>query len=78
MLILLLPIISKSMLTYRAGQAALETYDWAKAAGMQSFQTFHSRCRDVLRGPDFVWPDGVTFVNYPVNDGEDPVTIRKP
>ena len=66
------------MLTSREGHLALETFDWARAAGMQSFLTFQKRCKEVLQNPDFVWPDGVTFVNYPVKDGEDPVTIRKP
>ncbi|KAI9699734.1 MAG: hypothetical protein M1836_002768 [Candelina mexicana] len=58
------------------GPQALETFDWAKAAGMQEFQTFWDRCEQVLHHENFVWPDGVTFVNYPDKDGKQ-ITIRK-
>ena len=61
----------------KAGPQALETYDWARAAGMQSFQTFWDRCKQVLRDPDS-WPKGVTFVNYPANDPKDDFRVSKP
>ena len=66
-----------TLLTLLSGPRALETYDWAKAAGMQSFWTFQSRCEAVLHDPSFLWPADVTFVDYPVNDGDEPVTIWK-
>ncbi len=52
------------------GPKALETFDWAKAAGMQGFQTYWDRCRDALRNRDLDWPEGVTFVDYPDNEGK--------
>lgn len=53
------------------GEKVLETYDWAKAAGLQGFETFWHRCRDALRRYDLVWPVGVEYVFYPANEGEE-------
>ncbi|KAI9777998.1 MAG: hypothetical protein M1835_005086 [Candelina submexicana] len=60
----------------KIGPQALETFDCAKAAGMQEFQTFWDRCEQVLHHESFIWPDGVTIVNYPDKNGKQ-VTIRK-
>ncbi|KAL8854460.1 MAG: hypothetical protein Q9221_000731 [Calogaya cf. arnoldii] len=51
------------------GPQGLETYDWAKAAGLAGFKTFQRRCMFKLREKifKFEWPEGVTFVNYPGN-----------
>lgn len=46
-------------------------YDWAKAAGLQGFETSWHRCRDAVRRYDFVWPVGVEYVFYPANEGEE-------
>lgn len=62
------------------GPLALETYDWAKAAGLSGFETFWHRCKKTLTTtrPLFEWPEGVTFVDYPTNDGDEVHKIEKP
>ncbi|KAI4182725.1 MAG: hypothetical protein LQ346_006508 [Caloplaca aetnensis] len=60
------------------GALALETYDWAKAAGLQGFETFWGRCKVAMRRGHFDWPDGVTFVDYPTNNGDEVHKIHKP
>ncbi|KAI4271394.1 MAG: hypothetical protein LQ337_006033, partial [Flavoplaca oasis] len=53
------------------GPKGLETYDWAKAAGLSGFETFWHRCKYILRDEEvgFEWPEGVTFVDYPADTG---------
>lgn len=61
------------------GPKGLETYDWAKAAGLSGFETFWHRCaRAMKKGSGFYWPDGVTFVDYPADTGNKDETVRKP
>lgn len=62
------------------GPKGLETYDWAKAAGLSGFETFWHRCDFALRDKtlNFEWPDGVTFVNYPADTGNKDFTVKKP
>ena len=49
-----------------AGEGGLETARWVEAAGLKGFDTFHERCRRQLTESkfNFVWPEGVTCVNY--------------
>lgn len=44
---------------------------------MQSFDTFWTRCKNALHGPDFAWPDNVASVNYPANEAKDDCQINK-
>ncbi|KAL8646139.1 MAG: hypothetical protein Q9226_006998 [Calogaya cf. arnoldii] len=62
------------------GTKGLETYDWAKAAGLSGFETFWHRCNSALRDKslDFEWPDDVTFVDYPADTGNKHFTVKKP
>ncbi|KAL8911471.1 MAG: hypothetical protein Q9172_007668 [Xanthocarpia lactea] len=62
------------------GPLALETYDWAKAAGLSGFETFWHRCKKALTTtrPLFEWPENVTFIDYPTNDGDEVHKIEKP
>ncbi|KAI4226376.1 MAG: hypothetical protein L6R36_003234 [Xanthoria steineri] len=62
------------------GPQGLETYDWAKAAGLSGFETFWHRCNTALRetSSGFEWPEGVTFVNYPADTGNKDFTVHKP
>ncbi|KAI4289156.1 MAG: hypothetical protein L6R35_001578 [Caloplaca aegaea] len=64
--------------TIPLGPLALETYDWAKAAGLQGFKTFWGRCEVAMRRGHFNWPDGVTFIDYPTNNGDEVHKIHKP
>ncbi|KAI9703553.1 MAG: hypothetical protein M1836_007323 [Candelina mexicana] len=59
------------------GPLALETYDWAKAAGLQGFETYWHRCEVAMRHGHFDWPEGVTFVDYPTNKDNEVHKIRK-
>ena len=61
----------------RIGPLALETYDWAQAAGLHGFETFWYWCKSVLRDSGFDWPAGVEFVNYPANSGDKDYTVHK-
>ncbi|KAL8903537.1 MAG: hypothetical protein Q9171_007371 [Xanthocarpia ochracea] len=65
---------------YELGPLALETYDWAKAAGLSGFETFWHRCKKTLTTirPRFEWSENVTFVDYPTNDGDEVHKIEKP
>ncbi|KAL8878648.1 MAG: hypothetical protein Q9192_008400 [Flavoplaca navasiana] len=62
------------------GPKGLETYDWAKAAGLSGFETFWHRCKYILRDKDvgFEWPEGVTFVDYPADTGNKDFKVSKP
>ncbi|KAL8879142.1 MAG: hypothetical protein Q9192_008295 [Flavoplaca navasiana] len=62
------------------GPKGLETYDWAKAAGLSGFQTFWHRCQYILRDEEvgFEWPEGVTFVDYPADTGNKDYKVSKP
>ncbi len=67
---------SNSKLITNAGHQALETYGWAQAAGLHGFETFWHRCNDALHNA-FEWPEGVTFVNYPANEGDKDYVVYK-
>ncbi|KAL8880092.1 MAG: hypothetical protein Q9198_002427 [Flavoplaca austrocitrina] len=62
------------------GPKGLETYDWAKAAGLSGFETFWHRCKYILRDEEvgFEWPEGVTFVDYPADTGNKDFKVSKP
>ena len=73
-----LEIPSSTYATGWTGPQASETYDWAEAAGLGGFRTFHGRCEVALHHRHFDWPSGVTFVNYPGHPrGHKDVQIRK-
>ena len=61
-----------------AGPQGSETNAWAAAAGMTGFETFWYLCTDALEDKNFQWPEGVTEVKYPTNDGKNEYTVRKP
>ncbi len=65
---------------HTTGPKGLETYDWAKAAGLSGFETFWHRCNTALRSKDdgFEWPEGVTFVDYPADTGNKDFKVYKP
>lgn len=52
-----------------------ESDAWAKAAGLQDFQTCRERCTSALEKKDFQWPEGLTEVTY---TGSSSYTVRKP
>ncbi|KAL8849435.1 MAG: hypothetical protein Q9221_005607 [Calogaya cf. arnoldii] len=66
--------------TCATGPNGLETYDWAKAAGLSGFETFWHRCNYALRDKryNFQWPEGVTFVDYPADTGNKDFKLKKP
>ena len=45
---------------------------------MQGFETFWQRCERALTMEGLEWPDGVTFVNFPANEGGKDYTVHKP
>lgn len=45
------------------GPGGSETAAWAKAAGMENFETFYMACEKALTSDDFQWPDRVTQVD---------------
>ncbi|KAI4283781.1 MAG: hypothetical protein L6R38_001946 [Xanthoria sp. 2 TBL-2021] len=57
------------------GEKGGESDAWAKAAGMQDFETFHVNCKRALGNSNFQWPDGVTEITY---TGSEDYTIRRP
>ena len=59
-----------------AGPDGQETFNWAKAAGMTGFETFWHRCTKALE-KGFAWPDGVTSIQFPTNDGKNFYTVKK-
>ena len=44
------------------GERGQETAAWAKAAGMDGFETYSYRCTHVLRGKCFQWPSNMTDI----------------
>ena len=48
----------------RIGPNGTESAAWARAAGMQNFDTFRGRCATALTSPGFSWPEGVVSVDY--------------
>ena len=58
----------------------LEKYGWAKAAGKYGFETFWRHCGFALHDEDFdfAWPERVTSVDYPADEGNKVYTVRKP
>ncbi|KAI9706033.1 MAG: hypothetical protein M1836_005439 [Candelina mexicana] len=57
------------------GENGDESDAWAKAAGMQDFETFHVYCKRALTSKDFQWPPTRTEVTY---TGSKNYTIYKP
>lgn len=45
---------------------------------MTSFDTFWERCYQALVETNFVWPDGIEFINYPATDPKDDFVVHKP
>ena len=49
---------------YFAGEGGKETAAWAKAAGMENFDTFRMSCwNELVLHNDFKWPDGIEEVD---------------
>lgn len=46
------------------GPAGNETAAWAKAAGMENFETLYQTCKLELLDDSFKWPDGVDEVDF--------------
>ncbi|KAL6716175.1 hypothetical protein ACLMJK_005741 [Lecanora helva] len=57
------------------GPSGGESDAWAKAAGMQDFDTFLTACQKALTSTDFQWPEGVDQVTF---TGSSSHTIKKP
>ncbi|KAL6716082.1 hypothetical protein ACLMJK_005648 [Lecanora helva] len=75
---------TKEVLEYRVdthppcfcGPNGQETFAWAQAAGMTGFETFWHRCTKALE-KGFAWPNGVTSIQFPTNDGKNYYTVKK-
>lgn len=44
------------------GPGGVETAAWARAAGLEGFQTYYQACKYQLEDDNFEWPDGVRCV----------------
>ena len=58
------PVLLFLLISGTVGPNGSETLGWARAAGMTNFDTFYDRCKHALLREGFVWPEGVTGVDY--------------